>query len=129
MEQLISLLEQLAARLAMTTAHLWGILIYQAHIEIAVTVIYSIFTGIGSMCLWKWWGQFFLKMRAGDNVGVDVSGEEILKGVGLTIGSIVVLIMFILNLERVASLPTLILNPDYWALQQLLDAVKTKSHP
>lgn len=122
MESLIPVLERLAERLGTTVAHLWVVLTYQARIEIATTIIYSVATAVGLVVLIRWWRRLARDGRTKD----VLDGFDIGQIVAAVVVSVLVLILVVISIDRVAAVPTLIANPEYWALRQILDAVGGK---
>lgn len=118
MEQLAPLLEQLAAQLNTTVEFLWGVLLYQAKIQIVLfivdIVIFTLFT-VGVVKLAKYGSRRFAKDNDFDQFGWIVLFIIIgIVEVGWTFG-----LLFDLN-----HVITALLNPEYWALQQILEFVK-----
>ena len=108
-EGLLKSLDLLAGKLGTTSEQLWGILVAQAHIA----VIESMITAIGGVlllivCRVVW--------RKGENANCDDTASEFIAIIGGVLGVILIGYGFF-------SMITPLLNPDYYALQRILDAL------
>jgi hypothetical protein len=109
-QETVKLIEQLAAKLGTTADHLWAVLVRQAGIEVWVSVVTIVILGAFSAL----WISTFSKW---DDWIDDGMGAVVMAG---TIVSVVFL--FIVGCE-ITELPTLLLNPEYWALKEVLDVL------
>lgn len=108
-DQMAQLLTQLAEKLGTTAEHLWGVLIVQARIEVFVDLFYVGLVGAGIYVMLKLHRRYW--SNADDSIPVFVFGWAI-----LAIVSAIVLL-------EMAEIPGLLLNPEYWALKQILASV------
>jgi hypothetical protein len=114
-ENTTKLLEQLAEKLGTTIDKVWGILVAQAKIDAYQDFIWSlVFTVITLFLARMAWNCWRLGTRKDEDEPKFISG--ILVIVGLITGSFIV--GFLLN--GISSL----LNPEYWALNQILSKLK-----
>ena len=111
-DELSKALAKLADKLGTTAEHLWQVLIRQARVEVVTDTGFILLTAVCLYGLWRWW-KSALKRDPDD-------GEMI----GLVICSICGLVLFIASLVNVYEIPTLIFNPEYWAIQQIFSGLK-----
>lgn len=116
-EQIAKGLELLAAKLGVGAEVLWGALVRQAAIDSACSLIIGALTVLGGYFYFKKllpWAQ----RNGGDN--------ELGSIVATILGGVVLLLF---SVALVVSLDVIVagfINPDYWALKQILSAVKSK---
>jgi hypothetical protein len=116
-QEALKRLDALAEKLGTTAQYLWTVLVKQAYIEgIVGTVLFvlcAIYLGIGIRLLFKWGRQF-----------PDASyNEETILATKMTVVGVTGAIALITCLVCLTAFMQL-LNPEYYALQQLLGAVK-----
>lgn len=107
------LIEQLAAKLGTTADHLWGVLLRQAPIEAVVDLFY-----VGFVVVLFFVARSFHRWACADERRYDdwVIGSSIAWGAWCIFALIVMIV--------ISELPTLFLNPEYWALKEVLHAVR-----
>jgi len=113
----VRLIEQLAAKLGTTADHVWAVLVRQAPIEAFTDLFYVGLIAASFFAVRAFWRIAYKK-------GSSYDGEIwIIPGViawgAWAIFSVIVLIVC-------AELPTLFLNPEYWALNRVLATVGHK---
>lgn len=122
-DQTAKLLEQLAQKLGTTTEYLWSILLKQAPIDATVTLLQTIFI------LFVGWGIFkvhkrLLKKPA--NQDYDDSYYE-KYDLGAMVPMVIVTIgwgiMAIICFCCFGSIISGYLNPEYWALKEILSSI------
>lgn len=120
MDQLTILLEKLADKLGTTTEYLWSVLIDQALISainsmifIGITIIVTFFTL-----------KYHIKFSKEDSEGNSMyyNQEELLTGPMVFIG-MACIVMIILSLVFLSNLSTALFNPEYWALEKILEQI------
>ena len=122
-QEILTRIDALAAKLGVTADHIWLVLVKQAGVEAwmcgAIGVTCAILAVVAFSWCWKLGGQCHSIRESERHYG---SGEGFLAGaffsglagVALTIATMVLL----------SGVPTLVMNPEYWALKQVLAAVK-----
>jgi hypothetical protein len=107
----------LADRLGTTVEHLWRVLIVQARIEFYVDLFY-----VGLVVV-----LFFVVRRAhhflASKARADRYDEE-LYVVPMCIAWAALAVIALIVVMTCAEIPSLLLNPEYWALKQVLATVK-----
>lgn len=112
-ENLQNALATLAEKFGTTVEHLWGVMLRQATISgILSAIVIVMMLGIiyGYYRAFKW----YTHTNKYDDIYEIATPVLAIIGVALTIGSP---ILFILEAENML---TALLNPEYWALHQLL---------
>ena len=113
-EHTAALIQNLAAKLGTTTEYLWSVLIKQAPINAATDVLQYIAAGFLAYFYYKW--------ATSDKRDYDEFGQMFAAlGVGLPLLIILIAIFFCFP-----NTITALVNPEYWALKEILSAVKGK---
>lgn len=118
MEQLSTLLEQLALKLGTTVEYLWDVLIKQAFIAgiqaILAFVLVNIFIGI--------WYMIHRKFSNTPNKYYAAYNEvPYVAPMAFTI--VILIACWIVGLVEAIKSITNFINPEYWALQQILESL------
>ncbi len=109
-----SLIDKLAEKLSVPAAHLWSILLRQAQVVFwqdvfqSVVLLLPITAGIGTWRVTKAWE------------------DDDPKFVFRTVGVIVAGITFIALCANVTEMISLALNPEYYAVHEVLSAIRSK---
>lgn len=112
-EQTYRLLEQLATQFNVTVEYLWGVLVRQAFINSLNNVLVFLLIIAAFFLLTKW------TIRAKDEI------EEIWPGAPILIfWGLLVIFSLIFSITSFQDTLTGFLNPEYFALQQILGLVK-----
>ena len=120
-EETLKLVEQLAQKLGTTTEYLWGVLIKQAPIDAFTNLFYVLATIISGIGLYKL-HKYFLKENEHNN-SLYYEHEELLVGpmiIAALIWSTIAIICFFSMGEIIIGF----INPEYWALNEILKAAK-----
>jgi tetrahydromethanopterin S-methyltransferase subunit D len=115
MENLTALLENLAEKLGTTTEYLWSVLIKQASISAATSLIYFVLLILGGVVLYKIHKRLMKKDEDGDNV-YDLKEMAIIP---MIIAVIIWAIIFIICFFELGNVINGFLNPEYWALSEV----------
>jgi len=116
MENLTQLLENLANKLGTTTEYLWGIMIKQAYISGVTSLVWLVIALIGTF----FWFQGLNYVRKNWKELYD--DESVVWWVMcLVVGIIIISLIFI---ENDSNFVTALLNPEYWALEKVLETIK-----
>lgn len=112
--EILKRVDALAAKLGVTAEFLWSILVKQARIEVWTNVAVIAAAAIVAWGLYRWW-RSALRRSDGNVVDLDSGGEF----VSLVFATIFAIVVVIGAFVAILQLPTLLLNPEYWALKQL----------
>lgn len=125
-ENTAKLLEQLANKMGTTSEYLWNILLRQASIDATITLIQYALLAIAGIALYK------IHLRLSKPIKSDTYGSDWdsysdndFYGVIMVASLIVYSILIIAAFFCVGSVINGYFNPEYWALDRLLDAVKS----
>jgi hypothetical protein len=121
-EQTAALVSTLAAKLGTTSEYLWSVLIRQAPVSAYITLAEYGLTAIVFALLWKF--------RALINKGIrelfERNSTEIF-GVVVVIAVVIFGVIWMIAMTvSFESMVTALVNPEYWALDRVLHAVKSK---
>jgi hypothetical protein len=117
--QLLSRLDALAAKLGVTANHIWAVLLKQAQVELVQSIVWAILAALvvclTVYCLW----------RINTTVTADENYDWYPWRIGVAIasyagGAAALAILF----RNLCAIPTLAMNPEFWALQEVLKTVK-----
>jgi len=103
-------LDALAAKLGVTAERLWAVLVKQAGVELFVVLLSSLLLGAMAVVCFRLTGWFMRKAEdRGDGYGI----AAVLSGIAC-------LILVIVTIAFLCEAPTLVMNPEYWALREIL---------
>ena len=146
-EEIFSRLDALAAELGVAVGHLYGVLVQQAGIQAIQAFIKLGFLIFGAFffILWlRWWLRNMGSARwrvadedtAEENRGLRKNWSDAYKKtgeisrvhedkvwsnlIGLFVSGVLLTVLLIATVASLCSLPTYLLNPEYWALQEIL---------
>ena len=117
MEQLAKLLEELAKQLGTTAQYLWGVLIVQAKITAMVDSAEVVCIAIGIFLGYKTLRRWYQNIKNDDDDFDDHFGYQLTSVLG-GIGAFFLIYFAIFGL--IPEIITVIANPEYWALQEIL---------
>ncbi len=120
-EELLTRLDLLAAKLGVTSEHLWGVLIKQARIEVIESILTLIVVVMGILACAYFWRKI-IEFSTFDGSDLRLGGS--VGSIALNIFfSGLLLILSIGAFMDIMNIPTLLFNPEYWALQKVLGAL------
>lgn len=108
----VILLQELAKKLGTTSEYLWGVLLKQAPIYAATTLL--------EVSLFAFGVWFYLKNFKRFYAWFD---DEVARGFGVVIASIAVALIALAAFFSLSGIVTALLNPEYFALNKLLSAI------
>ncbi len=115
MKEIAPLLEKLAVPLNTTVEYLWATLVRQAPISSIINIIEWVIMGVVTWLAWKVFKKIWKE-------AYDKNWDEVWLILPIIIG-VVFLIFWIMIICTIPSTIAGFINPEYWALKQLLDAV------
>lgn len=113
-EELLKRLDALAAKLGVASEHIWQVLVKQAGVA-AVENLIGILIGVAVMILGPW---LFQKGRTTPKVNGDSTDLAVAQ---MVIGVVCLAVSVVVTIACVVSLPTLVMNPEYFALQKVME--------
>lgn len=125
-KETVDLLKGLADKLGTTAEHLWAVLIRQAYVSFATDlVLYALLIVWLSLCyrLVRQWLEKASECKKGQKHSFEDNGQFKYE-----LGAVLIVsLSFLLCLIAAFVIPdtiTKIVNPEFWALQQILETVK-----
>lgn len=126
-KQTTELLQQLAAKMGTTVEYLWSIMVKQAYITVVTDIICYILVGAFVFAVYKYvpkiWAKGDETKRSKGNTYDEPELKYYITCIALVAAS------SILSLISLISIPAtvgILLNPEYWALKQILGIFQTK---
>lgn len=118
-EEVIKLIEQLAQKLGTTSEYLWSVLLTQAQISAIMSLSYVIFCIISGLILLK----FHLNYSKIDDDGYSKYDDYKHVQIIMIISSLIWVTLFILAIFNIENIITGFINPEYWALSEILHQI------
>lgn len=115
-EELLKRLDVLAAKLNTSAQFLWSVLIKQAKVEMIEDALFIALTAVGLWIVIKWTQSFY---KRHDEL-TDCPAE----GIPLVFCWIFGVIAMPFSIYALFEIPTLLFNPQFWALQQIVSQLK-----
>ncbi len=109
------MLDKYAEKLGTTTEHLWQVLVAQARVDFVVTTVQFGILAAGTYGIYRYWRWISSKKECHE-------GWVLLAGILTIILGVLDITAFCILGTYAASL----LNPEYWALHQILTLIKQK---
>lgn len=113
-------IEKLAAKLGTTAEYLWGVLIKQAAVNALNNVIFIVFVILFGFILFRLHKKFLKEDKNNDSIYDEFEGAAIIP---MVLGCVAFLVMFFCGIACIGDTITSLVNPEYWALQQILTQV------
>ena len=124
-EQTVVLIEQLANKLGTTSEYLWGVLIHQAPVDATITLIQIIISIILSIILYK--AHIKLSKRkdyGGYNKENGYHHYQEIAAIPMFLFGIFVMMLLIISFFNIDIVINGYFNPEYWALNKVLNIIK-----
>jgi uncharacterized membrane protein YqgA involved in biofilm formation len=119
-KETLDLLKDLAAKLGTTADHLWSVLIRQAYVSFFCDLLlYFLIGGLIGIAY-----KLAKRLASSADEMAHKGEDDTLQVAGLIVTGIVTIILLLYAITNVGDTITKIANPEYWALQQVLDTVK-----
>lgn len=120
-EQTTALVAQLAAKLGTTSEYLWAVLVKQAPITGTIILVEYALTILLVAAVWRFRKPIGAFLREHNNFDT-----EILYVLGSVVVVLVSVVWLLACVFTFSSMLTAFLNPEYWALKEVLSAIKAK---
>jgi hypothetical protein len=118
----IKLIEQLAAKLGTTSEYLWSVLIRQAYISAITDLIYYAVIIITGILLWKVHKYFSVEREKWDDRNF-YDHEDMLAVPLMVCTALTWVCVAIAGIVSVGTTISAFINPEYWAIKQILSAL------
>lgn len=118
------LIEQLAQKLGTTTEYLWGILVQQAFINSVITLFQFLLIGLFGYAILKTHKYLLSERRHGKYIRTGYSHYGDPAEITMIIMSVLFVILAVAGFFELPDLVNGFLNPEYWALNKILNTVK-----
>lgn len=117
------LIEQLAQKLGTTSEYLWRVLLKQAAIDATVHLFQFVILILVGWFLWKIHKR--LMKKPADSKYCDTYYEEYgeVAAIPMILGGLVFVILLIFCVTNFSVIINGYFNPEYWALQKVLDSI------
>ncbi len=118
------LLEQLANKLGTTSQYLWGVLLKQAPISATIDIIQILVVVAFGVVLYKIHKRLIVKKNLDGYNETGYERYEIAAVLPMVIGMILFIILAVISLCSLGNIINGYLNPEYWALNEILSSAK-----
>src|SRR3990167_7948390 len=120
-DRIISLIEQLSTKLGTTTEHLWAVMVQQAAISAAVDLCIFLFLIVVAIIAAKHIkAKTYIPDPTIDNPVTYAQWDSDTSITCITLFWIYCIIVVVLGVSSFPNISTALLNPEYWALKQIL---------
>ena len=124
-EKAFEYIDAIAANLGVAAEHVYGALLKQAMVSGLRSVVYIIICLAVSYLIIKMFKRIYSDVKEGEEgIFVDSYGVSIGGVIALIFGGIAIVIMFFAIMSDISNATTALLNPEYWALKEILDTIK-----
>ena len=115
----------IAANLGVAAEHVYGALLKQAMVSGLRSVVYIIICLAVSYAIIKVLKRVYSDVKEDEEgLFVDSFGVPLGGVFALVFGGIALVIMFFVIMADISNASTALLNPEYWALKEILDTIK-----
>lgn len=124
-EKAFEYIDAIAANLGVAAEHVYGALLKQAMVSGLRSVVYIIICLAVSYAILKMFKRIYADVKEGeDGIFVDSFGVSLGGVLALVFGGIAIILMFFAIMSDISNATTALLNPEYWALKEILDTIK-----
>ena len=124
-EKAFEYIDAIAANLGVAAEHVYGALLKQAMVSGLRSVVYIIIGLAVSYVIIKILKTVYSDVKEGeDGIFVDSYGVSLGGVFALIFGGIAIILMFFAIMSDISNATTALLNPEYWALKEILDTIK-----
>ena len=124
-EKAFEYIDAIAANLGVAAEHVYGAVLKQAMVSGLRSVVYIIICLAVSYAIIKVLKRVYSDVKE-DEEGLFVDSYGVTLGgvFALIFGGIALVIMFFVIMADISNASTALLNPEYWALKEILDTIK-----
>ena len=119
--QTTELLEKLAVQLGTTAEYLWSVLLVQARISAMTDLIFLILAILSGYLLYR--THRYLSQGTEDAHSIYYEKEEAVM-IPMIIGLIIWITFFLVMFFSIGNIISGLFNPEYWALNKILNSIR-----
>ena len=125
-EKAIEYIDALAANLGVAAEHVYGALLKQAMLSGVRSLVFIVICLAVVYMIIRLFNRIITDVKAGNNDSIFMDGWGISPAgiIASFAGGIAMFILFIVILSDISNATTALLNPEYWALREILDMIK-----
>ena len=124
-EKAFEYIDAIAANLDVAAEHVYGTLLKQAMVSGLRSVVYIIICLAVGYAILKVFKRIYADVKEGeDGIFVDSYGVSLGGVFSLVFGGIALILMFFAIMVDISNATTALLNPEYWAIKEILDTIK-----
>ena len=125
-EKAFEYIDALAANLGVAAEHVYGALLKQAMVSGVRSVVYIILCLAVVYMVIRMLKKVYTDVKDGNNNSIFLDGWDISAAgiIASFVGGIALFILFIAIIANISNASTALLNPEYWALKEILDTIK-----
>ena len=124
-EKAFEYIDAIAANLGVAAEHVYGTLLKQAMVSGLRSVVYIIICLAVGYAILKVFKRIYADVKEGeDGIFVDSYGVSLGGVFSLVFGGIALILMFFAIMVDISNATTALLNPEYWAIKEILDTIK-----
>jgi len=124
MKELVPVLEKLAEKLGVTSGYLWDVLVKQAFIDGILSIMFAVLTSICVAVLYKLHKKFSGKHPNSACCNWYEKLEYL--GPAMFLPTTFIGVMVVVAIIGLFGAVTAFVNPEYWALHEILSVLKSK---
>lgn len=126
-EKAIEYIDALAANLGVAAEHVYGALLKQAMVSGVRSLVFIAICLAVSYAIIKMFKRIYADVKDTNTDSIFVDGWHDLSAAGIIAsfaGGITLFILFIAIIADISNATTALLNPEYWALKEILTTIK-----
>ena len=125
-EKAFEYIDALAANLGVAAEHVYGALLKQAMVSGVRSLVYIILCLAVVYMVILLLKKVYTDVKDGNNNSIFLDGWDISAAgiIASFVGGIALFILFIAIIANISNASTALLNPEYWALKEILDTIK-----
>ena len=122
-EKAFEYIDSIATNLGVAAEHVYGALLNQAMVSGVRSLVYIIICLAVVYMVIRLLKRIYSDVKDGNNNSIFLDGWDI-SAAGISasfVGGIALFILFIAIIANISNASTALLNPEYWALKEILD--------
>ena len=126
-EKAFEYIDAIAANLGVAAEHVYGALLKQAMVSGLISVVYIIICMAVGYAVIRLMKRIFTDVKDENSDSIFVDGWRDISAAGIIssfAGGIALIIMFFSIMSDIDNATTALLNPEYWAIKEILTTIK-----